>query len=391
MVTTTNSATEAAAAPERKRAPKKTAGLDRHGRPLTWKGGIVRYDAGGDPTYIIRRMVNGKRYVVSTRAHSLEAAGVHLDRFEKAPEDYDPRGIVRPDAIVLDVKLADAFLAWSTKPKDQGGKGNTPRWVHEQKLYLEWWSERLRGVDLRRLSYEEHVSPAMEGAKAQRQRGATLLALYRFLRKEKGLLLTEDPVHGRLTFGEPTPEQVRRSKVVPPEHIDLVIEHLTAPWRDVLAIQAGTAWHVSEVERFAIGGSIEPLPRNAAQEGVAAVLVCPRHKSGDSIRTRVSADVLEAAKRLRAHGSFAKGHKGRGGTAYTRAIRSACTAVKRLDGGIGIPVFTPGMIRHSVATHAVNAGESVQSVAEFLGHRTKKTTERFYSTFASVRKIATLR
>jgi hypothetical protein len=123
------------------------------------------------------------------------------------------------------------------------------------------------------------------------------------------------------------------------------------------------------VERFAVGGTIEPLPRNAQQEGVAGVLVCPRHKSGDPHRTRVSAAVLEAAKRLLSYGSFATGHKGRGGTAYNRAIRAACAAVKRPDGGVGIPPFTVGMIRHSVATHAVNACGSVQAVAEFLGAR----------------------
>lgn len=357
----------------------------------TWEGGYWRLDARRRRVYVIRKMVNGRRYVVSTRARSEAAAVAQLRRFEADPEGYDPRGHVRPNAIYLDVPLADAFLAWSLKPKDQGGRGNTPRWVGEQKRYLDWWSDRLDGIDLRRLSYEEHVAPAMEGTKAQRQCGATLLALYRFLRKERGLSLTEDPIHGRLTFGEPAAEQSRRSKVVPTEHIDLLIEHLTAPWRDVLTVQAGTAWHVTEVERFAVAGLIEPLPRNATQDGVAAVLVCPRHKSGDSIRTRVSAAVLEAAKRLRAHGSFSRGHKGRGGSAYSRAVRAACAAVKRPDGEAGIPVFTPGMIRHSVATHAVNAGESVQRVAEFLGHRTKKTTERFYSTFASVAKIQTIR
>jgi integrase len=356
-----------------------------------WDGGYWHLDSRKRRVYVIHKQVNGKRYKVSTRARSEPAAVTQLRRFEADPEAYDPRGHVRPDAILLDVELADAFLAWSVKPKDQGGRGNTPQWVHEQKLYLDWWAIKLKGVNLRRLSYEDHVAPAMESAKSKRQRGATLLALYRYLRKEKGLSLTEDPIHGRLTFGEPEPEQLKRSKVIPTEHIDLVIEHLTSPWRDGLFVQAGTAWHVTEVERFALGGTIEPLPKNAQQEGVAGVLVCPRHKSGDPHRTRVSAAVIEAAKRLLAHGSFASGHKGRGGTAYNRAIRAACAAVKRPDGGIGIPVFTAGMLRHSVATHAVNTSGSVQAVAEFLGHRTKKTTERFYSTFASVAKVPTLR
>jgi len=72
-------------------------------------------------------------------------------------------------------------------------------------------------------------------------------------------------------------------------------------------------------------------------------------------------------------------------------VKSACTTVKRPDGEVGIPVFTPGMIRASIATHAVNGGVDPSAVASFLGHRTKKTTERFYSTLASVAKIPTLR
>jgi integrase len=141
---------------------------------------------------------------------------------------------------------------------------------------------------------------------------------------------------------------------------------------------------VSEVQRFAANGSVEPLPRGVMQDGVEGVLVCPRHKSGDAIRTRVSAAVLDAATRLRAHGSFSRDW-------YFRAVVRACGAVKRPDGGVGIPVFTPGMLRASVATHAVNSGEDPAAVASFLGHRSKKTTERFYSTLASVKKIQTIR
>jgi integrase len=49
------------------------------------------------------------------------------------------------------------------------------------------------------------------------------------------------------------------------------------------------------------------------------------------------------------------------------------------------------MIRASIATHAVNAGIDPSAVASYLGHRTKRTTERFYSTLASVKKIPTIR
>ncbi|HTP49412.1 MAG TPA: tyrosine-type recombinase/integrase [Anaeromyxobacteraceae bacterium] len=337
----------------------------------TWEGGFWRLDTNGRRVYVIRRSVNGRRYVISTRARNEAAAVAQLRRFEADPEGFNPRGVVRADPIFLDDKLRLAFLEWSAKPKKEGGRGNTRIWVHEQKLYLEWWQKRLEGVDLRRASFQDHIRPPLKDATAQRQRGAVLLALYRWLRLECDLSLTEDPVHGRLVFGEPEPEQNRRSKVVPSDHIGLVIEHLTAPWRHVLAVQAGTAWHVTEVMRFAAGGTIEPLPKNVVQEGVAAVLVCPRHKSGDSIRSRVSADVVEAAKALREHGSFSRDW-------YFRAVKSACATVKRPDGEVGIPVFTPGMIRASVATHAVNGGTDPSAVASYLGHRSKKTTERFY-------------
>ena len=40
----------------------------------TWEGGIVRRDSKGRMTYVIRRMVAGKRYTVSTRCHKEPAA-----------------------------------------------------------------------------------------------------------------------------------------------------------------------------------------------------------------------------------------------------------------------------------------------------------------------------
>ena len=53
-------------------------------------------------------------------------------------------------------------------------------------------------------------------------------------------------------------------------------------------VQAGTGWHVTELVRFAEMGSVEPY-RGGAEE-VAGVLVCPRVKSGEPLRTSVSTD-----------------------------------------------------------------------------------------------------
>ena len=148
----------------------------------------------------------------------------------------------------------------------------------------------------------------------------------------------------------------------------LVVEHLTAPWRDALLLQAGTGWHTTEILRFAAEGSIEPLPKHAPQEGVAGVVVCPMRKSGEPQRTRVGPEVLEAAKRLRAHGAISREW-------YDRAVVAACATVKRPDGEVGIPKFTPGQLRHSVATWAIEAGADPAQVAAFLGHRSPRTDE----------------
>ena len=107
-------------------------------------------------------MVTGKRYTVSTQARSEPAAVAQLRRFEADPEGDDPRGHVRRDPIYLDVPLAKDFLVWSRKPKREGGRGNTPPWVHDQKMYLDRWAKRLRGVDLRRVDHEKHVAALAE-------------------------------------------------------------------------------------------------------------------------------------------------------------------------------------------------------------------------------------
>lgn len=149
-------------------------------------------------------------------------------------------------------------------------------------------------------------------------------------------------------------------------------------------MQAGTGWHTTEVVRFAAAGTIEPLPKSMKVEnGAVGVLVCPLHKSGDVHRTAVSAEVLDAAKRLRAHGAFSREW-------YDRAVRSACETVKRPDDEVGIPVFTPGRFRHSLATWAFEAGADPYAVSAFLGHKSPQTTKRFYATLATVPKVPTL-
>ncbi|WP_162159651.1 tyrosine-type recombinase/integrase [Cystobacter fuscus] len=67
---------------------------------------------------------------------------------------------------------------------------------------------------------------------------------------------------------------------------------------------------------------------------------------------------------------------------YPLAIKGACTVA-------GIPPFTQGRFRHSVATWAIEKRADPASVAAFLNHKSPVTTRRFYATRAVPAKIPT--
>ncbi len=330
----------------------------------TWEGGFIR---GG--VYHIRRQIHSKRYSVSTRARSQRAAYEQLKRFEADPISYRPEG--RPGAapIYLDEVLATAFLKWSRDVQH-----NSPKWVGEQRLYLAWWADKLEGCDLRELSLTDRILPALEGVPARGPRIAVLKRLYSWLRKVKhALTLAEDPTFQMLPVPQTKPAQWKRTKAIPKEHVQLVLGHLTGPYRDGLEILAGTGWHVSELVRFAAGGSIEPHPDPKAAAGV---LACPQTKGGTPLRVAVSARVLRAGERLRNRGALNRKN-------FEQAVKSACRAAK-------VPAFTPGRMRHALATHAINNGADMAAVASFLNHKTARTTAKYYATHATPAKVPTL-
>ena len=413
------------------------------GQISTWegRGHRVRFDAKGRPVFIIRRQIDGKRYEVSTRAHTLAAALTQEERFQRNPQAYRPGGHEGGDPVYLDKDIRKAFLAWSLKVR-----GNSASWVKKQDDYLSWWAKKLEGVNLRNMAPRDHIIPAVEKATARRSRLAVLKAFFSYLRKERHILKSAEDATIDIPIPQAKPSQWTKSKIIPRDHFDLVLEYLRAeegakrakreearragkvvslaqeqerdaPWADALALQAGTGWHTTEIVRFAADGSIEPAPQHLAQEGVAGVVVCPLRKSGEMQRTRVGPIPLEAAKRLRAYAArmateraenVTAGHKARAKAEgkratkgykppaafsrewYDRAIRAACKAVKRPDGEVGITVFTPGRLRHSVASWAIEAGADPASVAAFLGHRSPRTTMKFYAVHSAPKKVPTL-
>lgn len=253
----------------------------------TWEGGFIRTDVKGRKVYVIRRMINGKSYKVSTRAGNARAPMEQLKRFEADPEGYNPAGAPREAPIYLDAPLAEEFLIWNRDVKK-----NSREWLEKQQRYLAWWADQLKGLDLRKVSLVDHIKPALKGAGNGPHRIAVLKSVYSWLRKEKHLLtVNEDPTFQTLVVPQARPEQWKRVKVIPRENYLLAREHLAPHWRDGMDVQAGTGWHVTELIRFAKEGSVEPYRGDA--EGVSGVLVCPQTKNGEPLRTAVSAEVLK--------------------------------------------------------------------------------------------------
>lgn len=342
----------------------------------SWDGGRIWRDADGKgKTYWIRRRVNGKRYEINTGCSTSTAAQEHLRRFEADPAGYRPER-VGGEPIILDGDLAARFLAWSLRPEAEGGAGNTRRWVTCQRLHLAWWARKLGAVDLRRLTIRE-ITTALDGAKSRAHRIAVIKRLYSWLcTVEHTVSAVEDPTYRVLPVPQARPAQLQHSKAVPVEHVRLGLNHLgSARWRDLLVLLAGTGMHVAEAGRFAASGRIEPLPKGSRGDG-AGVVVIPRTKGGEVLRVRVSAEVLAAAERVLAAGGFDE-------RKLDAAILAACKAA-------GIPPFHPAWMRHSVATAAINDGQDPALVASFLGHRSARTTRRFYATLATPAKVPTL-
>lgn len=308
-------------------------------------------------------MVDGERYEVNTRATTTKGALEQLKLFEADPANYSPGGGRTGERLELDDTLTAPFLAWSLETKH-----NTPKWVGQQTEYLAWWSEKLGAKDLRRLDLARDILPALEGAPARGHKIAVLKVFFSWLVKEKRLLTpAQDPTFRQLAVPQARPEQWTRSKAFTKEAFEKLRAGLDGHWRDGVDVLAGTGWHVTELVRFVRGGKMQVHPNNGE-----TVLLCPQTKSGEPLRTEVSADVATAAKRLRARQSFDPWK-------FSDAVRAASRQK-----------ISPGQFRHAVATWAIDAGADPAAVAAFLNHKSDRTTRKFYATHAVAKKIPTL-
>lgn len=325
-----------------------------------WPGGYVHRQKDGRDLFIIEKRAQGRRFHISTKCHGLRAAMKHLERFEADPLAYEreaSEGRAEAARLYLSAELVTEFREWLLNRDRPTTRG----YANDMTNRLAEWAEDLRGRDLRRLDLRELREIVARRRTNRQHRIIAIKILCAWLRTERVLLERREDVTLDLAVPQAVPEKHKRRKAVPVESVRAVLRTLAPVYRDCLTILANTGWHVTELERFARDENAGIAP---GRDGVLAVLQV-RHKSGATTRTPLHEQgAVDAARRLRERREVPR--------RLNVTIRSGCEVA-------GVPPFTLGVIRHSVATWAIEAGTPADVVAEFLGHRSKETTLKFYA------------
>lgn len=325
-----------------------------------WQGGYISLGEGGQPTFFIEKEIDHVRFHVSTRAHTLAAALKHWERFQADPANYSPAGVVADlEGVHLTRELAEDFETWMrTRPRPASEK-----WIREVAHRLADWMVDLSGVDLRRATLKDHIKPALARHEGGRQhRIIAIKSFYAWLRKERHVLTSANDPTLDLPVPQAIPEKHRRTKAVPLAHVRKVAPKLALPYRDILVVMADTGMHVTEIERF-IRDVDSELVRTRRGDTLAVMRF--RHKSRKTHAVAINRrEVLEAAERMRKRGEVPR--------RMNATLARACRAAK-------VPVFSYGVLRHSVATWLEEQNVPTAQSIRLTGHASEKTFLNFYA------------
>ncbi|MFX0542822.1 tyrosine recombinase XerC [Roseovarius sp. S4756] len=217
-----------------------------------------------------------------------------------------------------------------------------------------------------------HMREHEIGARSLARKLSAVKSFYRWLAEREGfeptaVLATRSPKFQRKL---PRPLSVDAAKSV----IETAEFQSLTPWialRDqaVITLLYGCGLRISEA--LSLTGADAPLPASlriigkGGKERVVPVLPAAR-------------EAVEAYMRACPHdiAPDAPLFKGaRGGALSARAIQSVMASVRAQ---LGLPATaTPHAMRHSFATHLLNAGGDLRSIQELLGHASLSTTQAY--------------
>lgn len=333
-----------------------------------WPGGYVRMGKGGKRTFIIDKWIRGQHFHLSTRCSQLRAALKQLERFEADPYGFNPLGD-SAEVVRITTELVHEFAVWM---RDE--KRNTREWIEGVVRFLGDWAEDLARYDLRNVSVQRVLYPALDKRKtSRRHRIESLKSFCSWLRRHKGLLNAANDSTINMPIPKAAPANQRKSKAVPAEHIAAVMPLLPEVTRDVMLMQLATAFHVSEVRRFALSGEL--IYRTHGM--LASVTV--KHKSGEIVtQPIIHPEHLSAVERIKKRGRIPDND------VLSRHMRKAIDQLRRDEELAGAPEekrtphFRLGQMRHTALTFAHQSGIPLEQVAAFAHHRSIATTRAFY-------------
>lgn len=325
-----------------------------------WIGGYLREGKRGT-VYVIERWIDGEHFHLSTRCKTEMAAREHLAVFEANPRAYDPRKMSDLDGpLYMTADLIDEHEEWQRTVKK-----NTEAHVHDCGKYLEQWMAKLNDRDLRSIRAAELKETLNWWPNARRHRAISLKGFFRWLRQEKGLLKHSEDASLDVQIPAAKPAKLSRKRVVDWETVTKALAKLSGEPLDVMRVLVVTGMHVTEVERFAAEGELF-MPTPEQRRAGVLMFLAVKHKGGQlHIVALKDADALAAAQRIKARGKMCSK------SWLADALNFACDAAK-------VPRFSPGVMRHSVATWLAMDGVALPAISDFLGHRSPVTTAKFY-------------
>lgn len=273
-------------------APKKYDGKDDLGRPTTWDGGSIRYAEDGTPSYIIRKLIEGKPFAARLKPN--ENPAVEWGRFLENPAAYRDARVARKRAaptrstvkppIILTPDLIEALETWlETNSLKAGRKGGCdPGYIKSRAADLAvWMCDYFKGADIRPASTDEAYAMArdalafIKGPKHERSRRTmtdALRGLGVYLEREL-VWLQEENWTRKLPTIKSGSRKEKGAQAYSREYLEELYRRTDRQdYRDVMRLQVCFSMHYTELEGIVRGDGLRRLDEIKDSPPISALI-----------------------------------------------------------------------------------------------------------------------